>query len=508
MTDSIDPSCNPDDESPRISTGSEGLDNILGGGLDPNRMYLYEGSPGSGKTTIALQFLLEGLRQGERVLYVTLSETRRELELVAKRHGWSLDGIDVFELVTPEASLDPALELTVLHPAEMELSETTQQVFDRVVETNPSRVIFDSLSEMRLLAQSPLRYRRQVLAIKHFFTTRQCTVILLDDQTSESGDLQLHSISHGVVLLEQLAIDYGAERRRLRVIKMRGIQFRGGYHDFSIRKGGLQIYPRLIAAEHHSPYVGEVTSSGNPAMDRMLGGGLERGTNALLIGAAGVGKSSLALSYVVAACERGEQVAFFIFDENVGTLLARGRALGLDIEPWIERGLLHLQQVDPAELSPGEFTATVRHSVEVRGARLVILDSLNGYLNAMPDGRFLILQMHELLSYLAQRGVISVMVLAQHGLVGPMDTPIDISYLSDAVIMLRYFEHAGVVRRALSVVKKRSGQHENSIREFRLSPAGIQVGAPLSQFSGIFSGTPEYTGDATHLLTDEHDDAH
>ncbi len=508
MTDFNDLPFQPDDEAPRISTGSEGLDDILGGGLDPNRMYLYEGSPGAGKTTIALQFLLEGVRQGERVLYVTLSETQAELELVAKRHGWTLDGIDVFELVSPEASLDPDLELTVLHPAEMELSETTQQVFDRVTKTNPTRVIFDSLSEMRLLAQSPLRYRRQVLALKHFFTTRRCTVILLDDQTSEMGDLQLHSISHGVVMLEQLAIDYGAERRRLRVIKMRGIQFRGGYHDFAIRKGGLQIYPRLIAAEHHSPFTGELASSGNPALDKMLGGGLERGTNALLVGAAGVGKSSLALSYAVAACKRGEQVAFFVFDENIGTLLARGRALGLPMEPWIDQGLLHLQQVDPAELSPGEFTAAVRQSVETRGANLVILDSLNGYLHAMPDGRFLILQMHELLSYLGQKGVISIMVLAQHGLVGPMDTPVDISYLSDAVIMQRYFEHAGVVRRALSVVKKRSGRHENTVREYRLSSAGLEVGPPLSHFSGILSGTPEYTGDATQLLTDEHDDAH
>ena len=495
------------EEDRRISTGSEGLDDILGGGLDPNRMYLYEGSPGSGKTTIALQFLLEGVRHGERVLYVTLSETKRELELVAKRHGWTLEGIDVFELVTPENTLDPELELTVLHPAEMELSETTKQVFDRVSETNPTRVIFDSLSEMRLLAQSPLRYRRQVLAIKHFFTTRRCTVILLDDQTSESGDLQLHSISHGVVKLEQLAIDYGAERRRLRVIKMRGIQFRGGYHDFTIKKGGLAIYPRLIAAEHHSPFVGVLTSSGNDKLDQMLGGGLERGTNALFIGAAGVGKSSLALAYADAACRRGEQAAFFIFDEGIGTLLARGRALGLDLQPWIDNGLLHLQQVDPAELSPGEFTAAVRHSVEVKKAQLVVMDSLNGYLNAMPDGRFLILQMHELLSYLGQKGVISVMVLAQHGLVGPMDTPIDISYLSDAVIMLRYFEHAGVVRRALSVVKKRSGRHEDTIREFRLGASGIQVGPPLTHFTGIFSGTPQYTGDATPLMKDEHDDA-
>ncbi|TCD20455.1 circadian clock protein KaiC [Pseudomonas sp. IC_126] len=507
MTESPDLTFTQDDDSPRISTGSEGLDDILGGGLDPNRMYLYEGSPGSGKTTLALQFLLEGARQGEQVLYVTLSETKRELELVAKRHGWTLEGIDVFELVSPEASLDPELELTVLHPAEMELSETIRQVFDRVSETNPTRVIFDSLSEMRLLAQSPLRYRRQVLALKHFFTTRSCTVILIDDQTSESGDLQLHSISHGVVMLEQLAIDYGAERRRLRVVKMRGIQFRGGYHDFSIKKGGLAIYPRLIAAEHHAAFTGELTSSGNDELDKMLGGGLERGTNALLIGAAGVGKSSLALGYAIAACQRGEQVAFFVFDEGIGTLLARGRALGLDIEPWLEKGLLHLQQIDPAELSPGEFTAAVRHSVEAQGARVVVLDSLNGYLNAMPDGRFQILQMHELLSYLGQQGVMSVMVMAQHGLIGPMETPVDLSYLSDTVIMLRYFEHASVVRRAMSVVKKRSGRHENTIREFRLGASGIKVGQPLSNFSGILSGTPEYTGDASPLMKDEHDDA-
>lgn len=307
MNDANRPHSGQSEEAPRISTGSEGLDDILGGGLDPDRMYLYEGSPGAGKTTLALQFLLEGARQGERVLYVTLSETQAELELIAKRHGWSLDGIDVFELVTPEASLDPELELTVLHPAEIELGETTRQLFDRVSQTNPSRVVFDSLSEMRLLAQSPLRYRRQVLALKHFFVTRHCTVILLDDQTSEGGNLQLHSICHGVVMLEQQSIDYGAERRRLRVVKMRGIQFRGGYHDFVIRKGGLQIFPRLVAAEHHSVFTSSLASSGNEMLDKMLGGGLERGTNALLVGTAGVGKSSLALSYAVTACKRGEK---------------------------------------------------------------------------------------------------------------------------------------------------------------------------------------------------------
>jgi circadian clock protein KaiC len=494
-----------DEDPPRISTGSAALDNILGGGLDRNRMYLYEGRPGTGKTTIALQFLLEGARQGERVLYITLSETLQELKLVARRHGWSLDQIDIFELIPPETTLDPDLELTILHPAEMELSETTKLVFDHVSKINPTRIVFDSLSELRLLAQNSLRYRRQVLALKHFFTRRRSTVILLDDLSSQENDLQLHSISHGVVLLEQVAIDYGAERRRLRVIKMRGIRFRGGYHDFTIEKGGLAIYPRLIAAEHHTPFVGEFVSSGNTEFDHLVGGGLERGTNALLIGPAGVGKSTIALSYAVAAAERGENVAFFAFDENRGTIEARARSLGLGLQSGLDAGLICLQQINPAELSPGEFAAIVRRSVEVGGARVVVIDSLNGYLNAMPDERFLILQMHELLTYLAQQGVLTILVLAQHGLVGPTQTPLDISYLSDAVLMLRYFEAEGVVRRAVSVVKKRSGRHEHSIREFVLSSEGITVGPPLKNFSGIFSGSPRYSGDAAPLMpVDEH----
>jgi circadian clock protein KaiC len=493
------------EDPPRISSGNEGLDDILGGGLDRNRMYLYEGRPGTGKTTIALQFLLEGVRNGERVLYITLSETQQELKLVARRHGWSLEGVEIFELVPPEASLDPERELTILHPAELELSETTKLVFERVAALNPTRIVFDSLSELRLLAQNPLRYRRQVLALKHYFAQRQCTVILLDDLSSVANDLQLHSISHGVVLLEQLAIDYGAERRRMRVVKMRGISFRGGYHDFAIRKGGLTIFPRLVAAEHHEEFPNEFVSSGNPAMDDLLGGGLERGTNALLIGAAGVGKSSLALSYVIAAAERGEQSFFFAFDEGRGTINARARTLGLPFERYVKEGLIKFQQIDPAELSPGEFASLVRQSVEEGKARVVVIDSLNGYLNSMPDGRFLILQMHELLSFLGQLGVLTILVLAQHGLVGPMDTPLDLSYLSDSVIMLRYFEYGGRVRRALSVVKKRSGNHEHTIREFRLTAQGLSVGPPLVNFSGIFSGSPQYTGDPSPLMPDDAD---
>ncbi|MDD1530748.1 circadian clock protein KaiC [Bradyrhizobium sp. WBOS7] len=481
---------------PRISTGSEGLDDILGGGLDPNRMYLYEGRPGTGKTTIALQFLLRGARDGERVLYISLSETRRELELVAHRHGWSLQGVDIFELVPPETTLDPDRELTVFHPAEMELSETTGLIFKEVERLNPTRVVLDSLSELRLLAQNPLRYRRQVLALKHFFTNRNCTVVLLDDLSSSQDDLQLHSIAHGVVMLEQLAIDYGAERRRLRVIKMRGIRFRGGYHDFTISSGGLRIFPRLVAAEHHKAFPGESMSSGNAELDRLLGGGIERGTNVLLLGSAGVGKSSLALAYAIAAAERGEHAVFFAFDEGRGTIEARARTLGLPLQKHLDSGKIRFQQIDPAELSPGEFASTLRHSVEVDGARIVVIDSLNGYLNAMPDERFLVLQMHELLSYLAQQGVLSILILAQHGIVGPMDTPLDLSYLSDAVLMLRYFEFGGTVRRALSVVKKRSGNHEHTIREFRLGNTGIKLGPPLQDFSGIFSGNPHFTGTA------------
>ena len=495
-------------EPARVSTGNDGLDNILCGGLDADRLYLYEGRPGTGKTTLAMQFLLRGLRNGERTLYITLSETRRELDLVAHRHGWSLDGIDIFELVSPEATLDPERELTILHPAEMELNETTQLVFEQVRLINPSRVVFDSLSEMRLLAQSPLRYRRQILALKHFFAGRRCTVVLLDDLSSTQNDLQLHSISHGVVLLEQLAIDYGAERRRLRVVKMRGIAFRGGFHDFTIERGGLAIYPRLVAAEHHKTFSGEFTPSGNAEFDKLLGGGLERGTNALFIGGAGVGKSSLALTYVVTAAARGERSVVFAFDEGRGTIDARAHTIGLPLERAITDGFVRIQQIDPAEVSPGGFAHLVRKAVEDEGVRLVVIDSLNGYLNAMPDGRFLILQMHELLTYLSQLGVLSILILAQHGLVGPMDTPLDISYLSDAVIMLRYFEADGAVRRALSVVKKRSGNHEHTIREFKLGSAGISVGPPLTHFTGIFSGTPRYTGEKGPLLAENGNDEH
>ncbi|HEY7299119.1 MAG TPA: ATPase domain-containing protein [Xanthobacteraceae bacterium] len=490
-------------DGPIISTGIPGLDDVLCGGLDPDRLYLIEGEPGTGKTTIALQFLLEGASRGEKGLYVTLSESERELRLVAKRHGWSIDELSVFELVPPEATLDPERELTLFHPSELELSESSKLIFERVNELKPLRVVFDSLSEVRLLAQSSLRYRRQILALKHFFAGRRCTVLLLDDFSSNEGDFHLHSIAHGVITLQQLALDYGAERRRLRVKKMRGIKFRGGYHDFIIQTGGIRVFPRLIAAEHRKPFVGERTQSGSAELDALLGGGLERGTSVLLVGGAGVGKSSIAVTYAVSAARRGEPVAMYAFDEGLGTLLARADALNVPLQKFVDQGLISIQQIDPAEMSPGEFAQLARDAVETRGVRVLLIDSLNGYLNAMPDERFLVLQMHELLAYLNQVGVLTIIVLAQHGLLGQMQTPIDLSYLSDAVIMLRYFETGGRVRRAISVVKKRSGTHEDTIREFQLTPQGLKVGPPLREFSGILTGTPTYVGDPQPLMPEK-----
>jgi circadian clock protein KaiC len=416
-----------------------------------------------------------------------------------------LDDISLFELVLPEAALDPEKELTLFHPAELELSETSKMIFDRVTEIDPSRVVFDSLSEMRLLAQNSLRYRRQILALKHFFACRRCTVLLLDDLSSNETDLQLHSIAHGVIALQQLTLDYGAERRRMRVKKMRGIKFRGGYHDFIIETGGIKVFPRLVAAEHHNAFLGDLTTSGVAELDTLLGGGLERGTSVLLVGGAGVGKSSIAVTYAVGAAQRGERVAMFAFDEGLGTLFARAAGLGVNLQEYVDQDLITVRQIDPAEMSPGEFTQLVRDAVEQRNIRVVLIDSLNGYLNAMPDERFLVLQMHELLSFLNQLGVLTIMVLAQHGMVGHMQTPIDLSYLSDAVIMLRYFEAEGRVRRALSVVKKRSGSHENAIREFQLTADGLKVGPPLTEFSGILTGTPTYVGSPKPLMPDNVD---
>jgi circadian clock protein KaiC len=486
-------------ELPRIGTGNDGLDQILKGGFDPNRMYLYEGRPGSGKTTLALQFLIAGAHDGEPGLYISLSETRRELALVARRHGWTLEGVNIFE-INSEGDFDPAEQQSLLYSADLELGETSKRIFDRILEVNPSRIVIDSLSELRLLAQNSLRYRRQILAFKHFFSQRDCTVILLDDLTSNETDLQLHSISHGVIRLEQQNIDYGSQRRRLNVVKMRGIDFSGGFHDFSIRKGGLHIYPRLIAAEHSTPFIGELSKSGNDGLDTMLGGGLERGTSLLLVGSAGVGKSSIAMKIAATAALRGERALFFAFDEGLGTLVARAKGLDLKFDEAFASGKLGIRQIDPAEMSPGEFTAIVRKDVEAEGARVVVIDSLNGYLHAMPDEKFLVLQMHELLTHLGQSGVITILVLAQHGVGGPQDTPVDISYLSDTVCTLRYFEYKGAIRRAFAVVKKRSGGHERSMREFSLSSAGIEFSPSLPEFENMLSGVPRYIGSGSDLL--------
>jgi circadian clock protein KaiC len=488
----------------RAATGIAGLDDVLGGGFTPNRLYLVEGVPGSGKTTLAMQFLLEGVRRGEPVLYVTLSETEEELRAVAASHGWSLDNVNIRELVPTEQSLLPDEQYTMFHPSEVELSETTKTILADVERIKPTRVAFDSLSELRLLAANPLRYRRQILALKHFFAGRSCSVLLLDDLTGAAHDLQVQSIAHGAVRLEQLNPEYGAERRRLIVLKFRGVRFRGGYHDYAIRHGGIEVFPRLIAAEHRSAVDMEKLPSGLPEMDTLLGGGIERGTSTLIVGAAGTGKSSLASQFVAAAATRGLNSALFIFDESITTLMTRSAALGIDLATPVASGMVTVQQVDPAELSPGEFAHAIRRSVERHGATIVVIDSLNGYLNAMPEERFLIIQLHELLTYLGQAGVATILIGAHQGLIGSaMITPVDASYLADAVILMRYYEMKGEVRQAISVVKKRGGAHERTIRDFRMENGrGIKVGAALRDFRGILTGVPVYEGGDGKMMSE------
>jgi circadian clock protein KaiC len=481
------------DDSPEClaKTGIAGLDEVLGGGFTPHRLYLIEGVPGSGKTTLALQFLLEGARRGEPVLYITLSESEEELNAVADSHGWSLAGITVEELVPSEASLLPDEHYTMFHPSEVELGEATKTILSVVERIKPIRVVFDSLSELRLLAGNPLRYRRQILALKQFFRGRCCTVLLLDDMTSSDHDLQVQSIAHGVVLLEQLNPEYGAERRRLRVVKFRGRKFRGGYHDCVILRGGLDVFPRLVASDHKPPPVRDRIASGITALDMLLGGGVERGSSTLFVGGAGTGKSSVVAQVVGAAGQRGQKSAMFIFDESSETLLTRSAALGVDLRKHVDSGHVMIKQVDPAELSPGEFAHTIRLAVERMDVAIVVIDSLNGYLNAMPEERFLTIQLHELLTYLGQAGVATLLVGAHQGLIGAnMTTPVDASYLADSVVLMRYFEVRGEVRQAISVIKKRGGAHERTIREFRMQAGGIVVGDPLRNFRGVLTGVP------------------
>jgi circadian clock protein KaiC len=473
------------------ATGIAGLDDILCGGFTPNRLYLIEGVPGSGKTTLALQYLLAGARLGEPVLYVTLSETEEELRSMAQSHGWSMEGVTIRELVPPEETLQPAEQYTMFHPAEVELSETTRTILADVERFKPTRVIFDSLSELRLLAGDSLRYRRQLLALKQFFRGRHCTVILLDDLTGPGRDLQVQSIAHGVIALDQLTPEYGSDRRRMRVLKHRGRRFRGGYHDYILVEGGLQVFPRLVASEHRTAHTAERLGSEIADLDRLLGGGLERGTSTLIVGAAGTGKSTISAQFACANAARGQRSAMLLFDESQHTLLSRTDGLGIGLRKHVNEGTVAIRQIDPAELTPGEFAHAIRSEVEERECTCIVIDSLNGYLNAMPGEHYLTIHLHELLMYLAERNVATILIGAHQGLIGSaMHTPVEASYLADAVVLLRYFESRGAVRQAISVMKKRGSNHERTIREFKLDSKGIHIGPPLQEFRGILTGVP------------------
>ncbi|PWU02233.1 MAG: circadian clock protein KaiC [Terriglobia bacterium] len=481
-------------------TGVSGLDEILPGGLPANRLYLVEGMPGTGKTTLALQFLQEGHRLGERGLYVTLSETKEELRGVAESHGWSLDGIDLYELEASQARLKPEQEYTVFHPEEVELTETAQQVYAEVERIKPARVVFDSLSELRLLSREPLRYRRQILSLKQFFAGRNCTVLLLDDTVGRSSDLQLQSISHGVLSLERLGQEYGVSRRRLNVVKLRGATFRDGFHDYVIKTGGLRVFPRLVAAEHRRDGAGVVFSSGITKLDALLGGGLSSGTSTLITGPAGSGKSCLAGAYLRAAAQQGQRATACIFEETRRTFLDRMAGINMDLAEYVASGLIAIHQVDPAEMSPGELASRIRAEVEEKLAKVVVLDSLSGYMNALPNERFLLAQLHELLSYLAECDVVTILVAAQKGTIGPVETTADASYLADTLVLLRFFESQGALKKAISVVKHRKSSHEDTIREMQITSQGIRIGEVLTAFRGVLTGVPEYLGKSEDLI--------
>jgi circadian clock protein KaiC len=480
--------------------GVPGLDDVLGGGLTRNRVYLLEGAPGSGKTTLGMQFLFDGAKAGEKGLYITLSETEEELRETAASHEWSIPGnVDIFELVPPENLLDEKQQQSLLYSSDLELGETTSRIFEVVEESKPSRLVLDSLSEIRLLAQSSLRYRRQILALKHYFAQRAVTVLLLDDLTADVLDKTVHSLGHGVMRLEELTPEYGAERRRLRVLKYRGQPFRGGYHDFTIQTGGVQVFPRLVASEYRAHKKTSVLGTGIDELDKLMGGGVESGSSTLIIGPAGIGKSLLSFQFIAAAVRRGEHAALFVFDEELGLLFARSKAMGIDLESMCENGDLLVAQVDAAEISPGEFADKVRKAVETDNIRTVVVDSLNGYRNSMPQEQYLTLHMHELLQYLNRVGAATFLTIAQHGMVGDMQSPIDITYLADTVILLRYFESFGQVRRAISLLKKRTGSHENTIREFTITHHGLTVGPVLEEFQGVLRGVPEYVGESASM---------
>ncbi|SEF76616.1 circadian clock protein KaiC [Bryocella elongata] len=486
----------PDNSEVRLLTGIEGLDDILNGGIPRGHLYLIEGDPGTGKTTLALQFLLEGARAGEKGIYVTLSESKIELEQVARSHGWDITPITIYEMIPSDEDLSPEAQYTVFHPSEVELADTITAILKQIEFVDPRRVVFDSLSEFRMLARDPLKYRRQILALKRYFAGRNCTVLLLDDRTAEgdSNDLQLQSIAHGVIKMQSLERDFGIKRRRLEVHKLRGSHFREGYHDYTIRTGGLATYPRLIASEHMPGFKRNPILSGLPELDDLLQGGLDSGTSSLLIGPAGCGKSTIALRYAYTSAQRGEKAVIFTFDESLSTLIDRGKHLGMDPTELICTGKLEMHQIDPAELSPGEFVSRIRRMVDDDGLRMVVIDSMNGFLNAMPHEQFLAMQLHELLAYLGQQGIATLLTLAQHGFIGTTSSPIDVSYLADTVLLFRYFERAGAIRNAISVLKKRSGPHERTIRELVLGEGTIKVGPPLDEFEGVLTGNPTYIG--------------
>ncbi len=492
--------------SSRQTTGIIGLDDVLGGGLPSNRLYVVEGEPGSGKTTLALQFLREGVRLGQRTLYITLSETLEELSDVAASHGWTLDGINLIGLNTLSERLEEEANYTVYHPSDVELGETVKRIRAEIERLNPERMALDSVSELKILSQTGARYRREILGLKQFFAGKKCTVLVLDDRTAREGEQQLQSIAHGVVRLEREGREYGTTKRQIHIVKMRGVSFQDGRHDFVVRTGGLELYPRLTTNSAPRTTPDGLAESGSSQLDALLGGGLDRGSSTLLLGPSGCGKTTLCSHYLLTALKRGEQVGCYLFEESRETFLRRSAGFGMDFEPYFRSGKLELVEIDIAELSPGEFSARVRRVVEQNDAHFVVIDSLNGYLNGMPSERFLLIHMHELLAYLGQKGVVTLLTIAQHGMLGSsMLTPIDASFLADTVILLRFFEAAGMVRQAISVVKKRRGAHERTLREFKIGPTGMQVGEVLQDFEGVLTGVPRYRGKNARLLGDQED---
>ncbi len=479
----------------KLNTGISGLDDILSGGLPENRLYLMQGEPGTGKTTLAFQFLLEGIKQGEKCLYISFSESREELESVALSHGWDIGALDMLELGSIEDQLKPEAQNTVFYPSEVEMNQTTTVLYAEVERIKPNRIVFDSISEMRMLAESSLRYRRQMLALKQFFSKQQCTVLLLDDLTTSPKDLQVQSIVHGVINLQKLHPEFGNERRRLHIVKLRGIDFVGGYHDYIIKRGGVEVFPRMISSSHQTKRTNKKFSSSVKGLDKLLGGGIDSGTSTLFLGPAGTGKSTLSIQYAYAAAERGDKSIVFAFEESIETLLMRTSAVGMNIQKHLDSKMMRISKIDPAQLSPGEFADQIRRAVLIDGCKVVLIDSLNGYLHAMPQEQFLTLQLHELLTFLSSQGVATLMVLAQQGMMGHlMNTPIDLTYLADTVVITRYFESSGTVRKAVSVIKQRTAAHESTIRELTFTKEGLEVGQPLTEFIGVLSGSPEFVG--------------